>query len=788
MTPRYHKHSRKDGLLSAVLRRVLPSSILLFLSVGSAQESLVDLPLFRQASQALADQRFDTAAKQFRECLPLVASHEKEEAPEGDLIVRRMLEALVRNGETGEAVAWVLGNQPFSLSPATHYWIALAFQAEERYSEAAESYEIYIANSGTIPQSTRINYAVCLARSGRHEMAVELIQELHPETPQEAICLARIADLATFAPSEKVALASPESPNEPTNFELRLDEARLAASARMRVGNRDGALEVLYHLVDQASDEEEARRAFVLTEVFLDGARPPSLSLRFAEWQEKDALLSRETVMLFRCILLEDEPMRSAQLRAFLATLSEPNLRVEAAIRLGEAVEVPVSLPRDLHERLDFAVASTYVRNKKFPAAIQHFARMAEDYRGESASRALFNAAVTGLRAGDFTEFTQFESELAARNPHSTLVADLLFLGGLYEAAHGLPDAFTRLTHFVHDFPEDLSCIDAQLTLAEIHLNQAPARSHDARLILDQLRSKPLTLEQSERLDYIALWTEVVERKAPEILRRSEDFGANWPASKHRAEVLMILGIEQYLRRDLAAAATTFRRIADQIPESSYAEEARFFQAKTQPELDEALALWKQIVTRNGPFADQAAHEMALLLVSFDRFDEAQVQFDELMKRLTPDRPLFYAVQADSAWTSYMKALARAKDADLLSAAAELFASLSYMEKAPASWRYNAAVRRGKCLEALGKSSVALEIYQSIVGETRSNSPSVDPSPEETEWVFRAGFSAIHLLSSQENWRSAISIADTLAEKVGSRSFEASRLAEALRLKHWIWD
>lgn len=126
----------------------------------------------------------------------------------------------------------------------------------------------------------------------------------------------------------------------------------------------------------------------------------------------------------------------------------------------------------------------------------------------------------------------------------------------------------------------------------------------------------------------------------------------------------------------------------------------------------------------------------------------------------------------------------------MLEDAANQFAAVSRIEAAKPSLRFNAAVRRGKCLEALGKKTVALEIYQSIVDET-TNSPdrqSAELPPQEIDWVFRAGFAAIDILSSQEKWLEAIHVADALSQKDGSRTGEAADLAERLRLQHWIWD
>lgn len=126
----------------------------------------------------------------------------------------------------------------------------------------------------------------------------------------------------------------------------------------------------------------------------------------------------------------------------------------------------------------------------------------------------------------------------------------------------------------------------------------------------------------------------------------------------------------------------------------------------------------------------------------------------------------------------------------MLDESAKIFASLSNMSGAPAFWRYNAAVRRGKCLEALGRAPIALQIYRSIVDETKSDSESLsdDLPARETEWVFRAGFAAIDILTAEQNWAAAIAVADTLSNKNGPRVMEATRLAESLRLKHWVWD
>jgi hypothetical protein len=81
-------------------------------------------------------------------------------------------------------------------------------------------------------------------------------------------------------------------------------------------------------------------------------------------------------------------------------------------------------------------------------------------------------------------------------------------------------------------------------------------------------------------------------------------------------------------------------------------------------------------------------------------------------------------------------------------------------------------------------------VYRSLLAATtlRSLTPIRSATSDSNEWVFRAGFSAIEILREQKDWKPAIQIADTLARKDGARAIEASRLAEQMRLKHWVWE
>jgi len=778
----------RRGVVPIALRCL---ALLCLPGAAAAQESLADLPSFREGCQALADERFETAVSRLRDCWSVVREGDAA-APEARFVAARLLEAMVRDGAAFDAVAWVGENPGFRADAATSYWIGAAFQAEGRFAEAAEHYQVHLAAAAAPDRTSVINHAVCLARAGQGAAAHDRVRELKPSGPEEALRLAFIAAAASREGDALALLDAPEA-GDPAGDSLRLPLARLRASLLARRGDFPAARAALYEAIGASSDPDSARRAFLLLEVFLDGERPADLTARLDAWIADASFAGREAARLYRQILLGAEPERTRSLREFAEATADPALRAEALLRVaapGEAARDEERLPDDLRQRLAFAPAAAAYREGRFEEALRLFSVPASGGGEDAGERDLFNAALAALRLGDAGAYGSLEEALARRNPRSLLLVDLSYIGGLFFAAQGDPAGIERLNRFVGEHPEHPANIDARLALAEIHLNQAPAHPKEAREAFEFLRTRPLTLSQSERLDYAAVWAERIDGDGAALLRRAEEFVTNWPGSEHLAEVLMILASEQYSRKQSAAAAASFLRVAAQFPDSPFAGAARFFEAKSSPATEETVAKWRAIAGEKGEFADEAAHELGLLLLSLDRFGEAERELEGLLARLPPEAPLRFAAMADLAYASYLEALAAGKDPAKLGVAAERFAALSGLEAAPAFWRFNAAVRRGKCLEALGKPSIALEIYRSIVDETRNGGGDAAPdsSPEETAWVFRAGFAAIGILVAGRDWTGAIEVADALSGKSGPRAIEAARLAERLRLKHWVWD
>lgn len=758
-----------------------------------AQESLADLVPFREGSRALADGRYDTAAREFRRTWSLLSGNEAGDI-ERDFVASRLLESLVRNGHTSSAVLWLGEQNLVASSPATLHWSALAYQAEKRYADAARAYGELAASGVPLNRERSLQYALCLTLSHRSEAAFEIIRDLPP--PRVARNRIRFAQVAARAgrPEKALEFLGDSETTADAPPDRRIAAAALRASLLFDLGREKEAISAALDRVESSESPEETLQAFLLLEEVSSSGVTTDTEERLRSWAESEDPDLSLGARLFSLILLDGDATGEG-FESFLETHPEAGpFAEEARFRLlsFQAVEEALEPARlsGGEVRLDFALSSRAFRAGEFESAADRYSRASRNQGSENRSRNLFNAALSHLRNDDFARFTAALDSFRESDPESGLIADLTYLAGLQLASQGDPAAADYLGPFIREHPDHPSHVDAQLALAEIHLNQVPARPLSARVLFEGLRKEPLTLDQNERLDYAAVWLEHVANAPAALVESARSFVRDWPSSNYLPEISMLLA-RQYLRNgEMPLARETFERIVTDFPESEFAETARFFAVRSMGPEEEAIERWREIVDGGGPLAVEARHELGLLLLSLDRFPEARAELEALAETFPPDSPMRFAVLADVGFSHYAEALARDSDEEQLNLAADAFARLSALPDAPDSWKFSAAIRRGKCLEALGKPDVALEIYRSLVVGTEDSRESLGVVTEvgSTEWVFRAGFSAIELMSEREDWEGAIRIADALSRKDGPRAFEASRLAERMRLKHWVWD
>lgn len=778
----------------AAFLAIIGTGVWLSHSPVKAEGSLADLESYRAGCQSLSDGRYETATTQFLETWDLLSEGAGGDL-ERDFVASRLLESLVRNGETARAAEWLKQLPLISPSANTLEWAGIAFYEEERYTEAADTFSALMGNFETKDRKLIRRYLRSLALSRSADDAISTAQAIFtPENYEESVEIARIAVLAN-RPDQALETLDAATPPDPLSFDDDLTATRISVAALIQANRADEAVAIVCEFIDRTKTGKQAAIGFLLLEEAIIESDKELIQSRISTWTENENHPAAEAATFFENILFP-EGIDLATFLAKTANNSDNPFQEEARLRLAlhESGKISVSRLEDGElspdpSRSHFAAASVAYRQEQFREAAQLFLKVAESQIGASRSHAAYNAAISSLQADDLVAFDEAVNELKDHNPRSPLIADLSYLGGLYEASQGAPNAFVNLQNFIRDYPQHPATVEARLALSEIHLNQVPARPQAARDIFEELKTQPLTLTQNERLDYTSIWVERIDNNFSDLTLQAEDFLTNWPNSAYLPEIAMLLGTQCLKDNNLEAAREKFDLIVQRFPESIYADAAKFFAAKAGSDGDESLVGWQEIAASESQFADQARHEIALLLLSQDQYEEARFEMEALMKSLPENSALRYAVLADLGYSYYLESLNTDDNRVPLEKAAETFARLSNIEALPVAARYNGAVRRAKCLEALGRPKIALEIYRSMISEESGGRIlGSEVSLEENEWIFRAGFSAIDILKENKDWEAAIKIADTLSLKEGPRAIEAGNLAEQLRLKHWVWD
>jgi len=767
-----------------------------FLSTIQGQDSLADLPSFQKGCVALEKKDFASGATSFEKTWNIIAEGDAG-VTEQNLVASRLLKCWVSDGKSDHAVIWLHQNrEQFQPGSESNFWIARALQNEERYAEAARYYSTLVKANSSLPRDLISNYAWCLDRSGNPALALETLEAaFDPATDQDRIARAQMAfDSGRFTKAQNyLAPVFPRINGLSPHWQFFARKLRAKSLSKINQGKL--AISEILSWIQELDQPEQIYRAFALLREIALPNDSKTIIGQLNEWENsKNSPTNLKIAAEYTKTILTKPSIEG--LKEFIDKHQQHPLANEARIALlqldpnhGQTLTIDELHP-DLIARFRYTEATQSFQKKAFQQAILKFEAAAVSKNGKERQRALYNTAVVALYSDDEDLFEKLRKQLLEFDEKAPEIGDLLYLTGLHYASEGSGKAFDALNKFVRNFPNHSSLIEAELALAEIHLNQVPPRPQSAREIFNKLLQRPLTLTQTERLDYTAVWTESIAQNPVKMIALADRFLEDWPNSDSRAEVSMLLGTAYYRRGDQHDARKIFLQIARDNAQSEFAGPARFFAAKTSPPNEDALQEWTDIINLKGPLSQSARHEKGLLLLTMNRYGEARERFNEVIEKETPESGLRIAAMSDLGFAWYIEALANERDKVMLGMAANVFGQISRLREANRAWRFQSAVRRGKCIEALGNLSVALEIYDSIVAESNDTDLffGVESPVQENEWRYRAGFSAIEILESKDDWLGAIKMADALSKKNGPRAIEAARHADLLRLKHWIWE
>lgn len=786
---------------------IMPGLAALVLSVD-AQTNLIDSESFRDGCEAFAEGDFGAAAVNFQDAWSLLGN--ETNSFNRKVVAARLIESWYRNGDKQTAVAWYRGVATLDLTGETRKWAALAMLDTGFYEESSRIFkELAAGATRKTRREMSILQAHALVRNGASERAYRMLFpdfEI-PTNAAEAWFFAGIA-YETNRWSEALSYCDMAAgwKGEPEEFYTRV--AILKARCLTGSGKSLEAVTLVLNLIDTAQDSQAIYPLFDVLMQIASANEREVLATQFDLWAKNPSFPNRQMAAKYYSILIDSDPNEEylvEKLLGFIYQHSNHSLAHEARLMLGSIrpdLAMKIKLGEnfgdsaELRQYIDFASAVKQFQQESFSTAKKTFLEISNQLKGRQKDQALFNSAIAALYEGDNETFTRIEKDFAKDGSvASAMHADLLFLGGLFYASKASPVAFSLLSKFISSYPEHTSVVDAKLALAEMHLNQVPPQPTAAKEFFKELDKVELSLPRKERLSYAKVWAELLDPGSNKTLEKATAFLVEWPYSSLRPEVSMLLATEFYQQRRFEAAEEAFLLVARDFPNSIHRETALFFAAKAreflEPDFSPESQNWDEVIAAGGNLAHHARHQKAINLLKQDQFDEAIAVLDEILEtNEIIESDLRIAAGCDKGYAIFLKALAEGGDPELLASAADEFTGVARDTKATRAWRYQASVRRGKCLEILGRENVALEIYQSLVRESKEYSaPQIGSSPiEENIWLFRAGFAAMEILEKNKDWKGAVKIAEILSQRSGARASEAARKAEKLRLRHFVWD
>jgi len=458
---------------------------------------------------------------------------------------------------------------------------------------------------------------------------------------------------------------------------------------------------------------------------------------------------------------------------------------LDSAVRALEAAARIAGRNEALRGEIELRTGLVQLRQQEFVLAAQSF-RSAAERSAATSKVALYDAALAWLNQGNYQRFTEEYVRLSERGTTGELRGNLLLEEGLVRARVGDPAAREMLRRFVDQFPSHPRVGEARLADAE--LSFAAHRLTETSQLLKVANEKAMPAATDDHTAYLAIFLadEKKPRDEAEVIRLAKNYLRDRPKSALLAEVRMKLGQVYFRQPDYPNAETQFATLAQETPQSAYAETALFLAGQAAMRTintgstERALGYFDKVVERSGALKFHAREQQAIIQSKLGKETEAIALYD-LILTAKPPADVELRAAALLGKGSTLASLAR-KDPKQLEAAVAVFGELAALEEASPSRRYQALYEKGRALDQLGKKTEAIASYNDALDRNLTT------AVREFFWFYKSGFEAARHYEQQSAWPSAIAIYEKMAKIEGPRAAEAQTRAKQLRVEHFVWD
>jgi tetratricopeptide (TPR) repeat protein len=418
----------------------------------------------------------------------------------------------------------------------------------------------------------------------------------------------------------------------------------------------------------------------------------------------------------------------------------------------------------------------------EFVRAVNHLKTAKELPRLRTAAK--FDSALAWLMQENHPLFEKEFADFMAEGPPTKLAGHLRLEQGLVKARAEDPAAGEALQAFLREFPAHPRRLEAELALAERAFLQG--RPSEAIVHIQAVNQGSPSAEIAGQAEYLAIFLEDAKqpRNDERVIALARAFIDKHPKSTLLTEVRMKLGQVYFQREDYLNAQEQFETLAAAAPDSPSAETALFLAGQCGTKLfnaeahKRALELFGKVAERKGSLEPYARLQQAILKSQLGAEDDAVKTYDSILVATVPAEVRYAALVGKG---DNLAALAK-KDPKQAAAAIAAYEVLLAIEDANPMWRNQAAYKKARVLQQIGRKDDALVVFNEILDMNSG------PRARETFWLSRAGFEAAALLEAQQQWKGAIGIYEKMSKIPGAHVEQARQRVKALRSMHFIWD
>lgn len=602
----------------------------------------------------------------------------------------------------------------------------------------------------------------------------------------------------------------------------------LLAESMLRQGKMAESLETLVQFLDNTPESRYWEEAFEILFKALEKEPktllPPNATLRWiteGNTAQRQAVQKKESahdfqghamLLLSRWLLSHQRTQEGLGLLEAMVQLHPDHPQWAEAMRM--ALETYGTLKADVRvsslasqwrlrygggqsAMVDFVTGSSAYARSEYAQAVTLFQAAANVASTLAERRAsLYNAGLAALRTGEMALYQSILGQLEivsagapAQVKSGDAATDLELDRALDQAARRQASAGEDLRAFIQKHPEHPRLAEAHLALAETLLMQIPT---DFPAIENNLRAAAalpgIAEPQLQQISIIRLWVLDKQGQLKPLTELGSEFLKKWPEAAQAASVRMKVADAYYRLENFASARTEFELVAQQHPDSPFADTALYFAGMAAISMmsdegrESAINLWQELAEREGPLRIPARQQQALAKRRSGQEQEALKLLDSLLTEEALPEEMRRALMCERA--EILMLMGKTDPAQLDKAVESLRGllkekSLSYL------WSARAGYTLAAVLNAAGRSTEALEACYNVVQASGFTGPA---NPAEYRWFYRAGFFGIELLEGRKEWEAAARLAEKLSLSNGERATEAKELATRIRLEHFLWE